>query len=308
MIEFVVLTGFLGSGKTTLLRDFLSTPEAAGSAVIVNEVGTIGLDGAILRAGGSGLPIAELASGCICCTLVGELALTVQALLAERPSLRRIVLETSGVSRPGPILRALMPLAPLGLAVRVVATFDCCHAAAFRGFEEAAAQWAGAHTLVLTKRDLVAPDALPGLRALAGRVNPLAELLEDADRAALVGAAFAPGRPAPALPPSLLATAVHPRLGVFLGRQTGPIAWDDMAAWLDNLAGLAGERLLRLKGLIHTPDAPAPVLVQSVGTVFSAPALLRAEHDPFVVVIARDLLMDELASVTPAVALDFAPA
>ena len=101
LIDFTVLTGFLGSGKTTLLRDFLAMQEGAGTAVIVNEVGEIGLDGAILAESAGGLRLAMLANGCVCCALGSDLADTVQRLLesqAEPP--RRIVLETSGLSKP----------------------------------------------------------------------------------------------------------------------------------------------------------------------------------------------------------------
>ena len=124
-LDFVVLTGFLGSGKTTLLRDFLALPEAADTAVIVNEVGEIGLDGAILAEGTSGLPMAMLSNGCICCPLGSDLANTIDAARRQpRLPLRRIVLETSGLSKPGPMLRSLAGLAALRLRVSVVATFD----------------------------------------------------------------------------------------------------------------------------------------------------------------------------------------
>ena len=77
MTDFVVLTGFLGSGKTTLLRDFLSGPESADTAVIVNEAGEIGLDGVILNEGGGETPIAMLSNGCICCQAGSDLAFTI---------------------------------------------------------------------------------------------------------------------------------------------------------------------------------------------------------------------------------------
>ena len=114
--DFVVLTGVLGSGKTTLLRDYLAGPEAADTAVIVNEAGEIGLDGVILREGGGDTAIAMLANGCICCQAGSDLSYTVDRLLStERPGatgpLRRIVLETSGLSKPGPVLRQLASLA-----------------------------------------------------------------------------------------------------------------------------------------------------------------------------------------------------
>ena len=98
-LDFLVLTGFLGSGKTTLLRDFLLRPDSADTAVIVNEVGEIGLDGAILReSSGAEVKMALLSNGCVCCSMGSTLATTVEALLhADRPGggpLRRIVLDS----------------------------------------------------------------------------------------------------------------------------------------------------------------------------------------------------------------------
>ena len=127
--DFFVLTGFLGSGKTTLLRDFLQMPEAADTAVIINEVGEIGLDGIVLREGGSDLPMAMLSNGCVCCQIGSDLAFTIDRLIAaKRPQgagpLQRIILETSGLSKPGPVLRTLTTLAEHRMRVAVVGTFD----------------------------------------------------------------------------------------------------------------------------------------------------------------------------------------
>jgi len=317
MTDFVVLTGFLGSGKTTLLADFLALPEAAASAVIVNEVGEIGLDGAILGESG-GVPVAMLANGCICCALQGDLERTVGALVeAGRggPPLARIVLETSGLSRPGPILRSLAGLAPLRLRVGVVATVDCRAGPRVAGFEEAAAQWAGAQALVLTKRDLATPAQRRRAREAACAINPLAAVIDLDDRAAALRAAFC-APPSPILSPSPVPAPFwtvprlrHPRVAVLLARPAASLDWDALAEWLDNLAGLLGDRLLRIKGVVRVAGSAAPLLVQSVGTLFSAPRSFpaMADAEPFLVVIVRDTDPRELAQAGPDLALDFRP-
>jgi G3E family GTPase len=309
--EFVVLTGFLGSGKTTLLRDFLGQPDGADPAVIVNEVGEIGLDGAILRESRAGAtPIAMLSNGCICCQAGSDLSHTVETLLAvDRPGaegqLRRIILETSGLSKPGPVLRQLASLAAHRMRVSVVATYDATRGLQPAAFEEAAAQWAAAHRIVVTKTDVLAEGALARARSEVAAINPLAEIVAAASRDEAVTAAFAPlaNRAVMPLLPRADVTAPHPRLAVRLARPTGVMAYDDLAAWLDNLGGALGERLLRLKGLLRVTESPRPVLVQSVGTSFAAPRPFGApesETPLFVVVIARDLADGELEAVEPA--------
>ncbi len=308
--DFIVLTGFLGSGKTTLLRDFLGHPDAADTAVIVNEVGEIGLDGAILRESGDGTPIAMLSNGCICCQAGTDLSHTVEMLLlAERPGasgpLRRIILETSGLSKPGPVLRQLAGLATHRLRVTVVATFDATRGTETADFEEAAAQWAAAHRIVVTKADAAAADAWARAPAAIAALNPLAEVVATQARADAVIAAFAPlaGNAPMPMPPRVASSDTHARIAVRLARPTETLAYDDLAAWLDNLAGALGDRLLRVKGLVRVAESERPVLVQSVGTAFSAP---RPFGDPtatpplFLVVIARDLAGGELEAVPPA--------
>lgn len=305
--DFVVLTGFLGSGKTTLLRDFLTGPEAADTAVMVNEAGEIGLDGVILSEGND-TPIAMLSNGCICCQAGSDLAYTIDRLLAtERPGatgpLRRIVLETSGLSKPGPVLRQLASLASHRLRVSVLATYDAARVTETAAFEEAAAQWAAAHRIVVTKADVVSPEALARAQEEIASINPLAEIVAMADRKGAVAAAFAPLTSlAPMRVPPEAAAPTHARIGVRLARPTAVLAYDDLAAWLDNLAGALGERLLRLKGLVRVKESERPLLVQSVGTLFSPPRPFGepgASPPLFLVIIARDLQPAELETVAP---------
>ena len=307
-IEFFVLTGFLGSGKTTLLRDFLEGPEAADTAVIVNEVGEIGLDGIVLRESGDGVPMAMLSNGCVCCQVGSDLAFTIDRLIvAPRPDgappLRRIVLETSGASRPGPVLRQLASLAEHDMKIAVVGTFDSLRGTETAAFEEAVAQWAAAHRIVATKVDLISPEVFARASSTIAAINPLAEVIALADRAGAVAAAFAPlvvAQPLREVSSDL--TSAHPRLALCLARPAGDVRYDDLAAWLDNLAGLLGERLLRLKGLVRVSEGKTPLLVESVGTMFSPPRPLRGESaasSPFLVIIARDVGEAELETIAP---------
>src|SRR5215831_19328922 len=195
-LDFLALTGFLGSGKTTLLRDFLRLPEAADTAVIVNEVGEIGLDGVVLREGGD-LPMAMLSNGCVCCQIGSDLAFTIDRLImSPRPDgagpLRRIILETSGLSMPGPVLRTLATLAEHRMKVAVVGTFDLTRGTEVAAFEEAAAQWAAAHRIVATKADLAGADAVGSAPSAIATINPLADVIATVDRARAVSVVFAP--------------------------------------------------------------------------------------------------------------------
>ena len=303
MTDFVVLTGFLGSGKTTLLRNYLTGTEAADTGVIVNEAGEIGLDGVLLREGGGDTPMTMLANGCICCTAGSDLAFTIDRLLDTRP-LKRIVLETSGLAKPGPVLRQLSGLAERRLRVSVLATFDATRGAAIAEFEEAAAQWAAAHRIVVTKADLVSADAVARAREEAASLNPLAEIVQG------VAAAFAPLASAAPMPEMPSIGEGHPRIAVCLARPTAVLTDDDLAAWLDNLAGALGERLLRLKGLVRVKESERPLLVQSVGTLFSPPRPFGEAQAPvplFLVIIARDLQAGELETVAPAGLFAFGP-
>lgn len=306
--EFHLLCGFLGSGKTSLVVEALGHKDFANTGVIVNEVGEINIDGATMSSSAGGLRMAQMSNGCVCCSLQGDLPFTVAALMdatEERgaPPLERIILETSGLSRPAPILRNLLGL-PIAFRLHVVATYDCSRNVLESGqFEEAVAQIAGAQTIVLTKLDCVSQqDVQQSIRAIQ-RVNPLARIIDEPIGSRRPAAAFSmpPVVPELKLPSRFTATAAtlnHERAQVFLVRPRER-CWPEVLTWLSDLVGFCGERLLRVKGIIRPGEDSPWILVQSVGTVFDTPrAIQRTDQgEDGIVVIARDISAAELEAI-----------
>jgi len=289
-LEIVILCGFLGSGKTTLLQDHLKDAHTSDTAVIINEVGQIDVDGAVVAAGGT-VPSTLLSNGCVCCSLVSDLQTTIEGLQADRLTrdmspFRRIIVECSGLARPGPIVRSLQRLAIERLDVRVLATFDAVNGARWiDAHDEVAAQAAGAHAVVITKSDLVTDSDRSLTKDLVRALNPLARIIDETDPRLRARHAFdAADRAAPIVSIDLCpANTESPiRLGhravkTLLVHLKPDIEWDQIANWLDDLASFCGDRLLRLKGFVQPSDYAGPVLVQSVGTTFSEPRRMPAE-------------------------------
>lgn len=306
--DFHILAGFLGSGKTTLLLDFLATPEGADTAVLVNDVGAIDVDGAVVASSGD-LQVAMLSNGCVCCSIGNDLVTTVDDLVYGRidaglPPFRRMILECSGLSRPGPIIRSLADLGAHDFRVRVLSTFDADQGAAHAAnFEEAAAQLAAAQCIVLTRLDLPGAPSPTDAAAAAHAVNPLAQVVSEPDRALRALAAFggSGGAAAPFVDPAAevggLRAMRHPRIGVFLATVPAGRDWDAVAHWIEDVAARCGDRLLRVKGTVAVADVDGPLLIQGVGTIFGPPMRLRAGGGApgSVVIIARDLPRAELA-------------
>lgn len=307
--DFHILAGFLGSGKTTLLLDFLGTPEGADTAVLVNDVGAIDIDGAVVASSGDDRQVAFLSNGCVCCSIGNDLVATVDDLVYGRidaglPPFRRMILECSGLSRPGPIVRSLADLGAHDFRVRVLSTFDAGQGAEHAAsFDEAAAQLAAAQTVVLTRLDTEAAPPTEAAAAAARAINPLAQVVADPDRAARALAAFAVrGATAPVVDPVAEAGGLramrHPRIGVFLATVPPDRDWDAVAHWIEDVAARCGDRLLRVKGLVSVSGVDGPLLIQGVGTTFGPPMRMRpgsTGNPGAVVVIARDLPRAELA-------------
>lgn len=314
-VDIVILSGFLGSGKTTLLGEFLSGRQLVDTAVIVNEVGEIGIDATVLNESIEDDDILMLDNGCVCCSLRSSLVDTILRLLrmprpSDMPPLARIVVETSGLSKPGPIVASLRDrdLVQANLRFMVISTFDSTRVddPAYYA-SEAFAQWAASHRVVITKLDCVTDEATKN-RAAARltALSPLAQVITGTDRRNRVERAFAPlGQTACTLfdstdvpiEPTTLQVETHADVLVLKGETETPVKWDEFASWVDDLAGLCGERLLRLKALMLVHGISQPILLQSVGTTFSAPIQLKQPTVPMtksiLILIVRQMTLEE---------------
>lgn len=281
-IPVAVVTGYLGSGKTTLIRHLLGHPSMGETAVIVNEIGEIGIDHAILRHIDERTVL--LASGCICCTLRGDLADELRDLVNRRgageiPAFTRVVVETTGLADPAPILNTLLadPLVRHQYALEtVVATVDAQHG--LRG-PESIRQVAAADVLVVTKGDLA--DSRPIEAGLAA-LNPVAAV------ARVVGGAIDPeslfgapkrisGESRERCPPDRGPVHDGDVRSVCIAID-GPLDRLGFGVWLTMLLHARGQEILRVKGLLDV-GGDGPLLVNAVQHVVHPPEHLAAWPD-----------------------------
>jgi G3E family GTPase len=287
LIPVSVVTGFLGSGKTTLISRLLRDPAFGQTAVIVNEFGEIGLDHELIAS--SDDTVLELTTGCLCCAVQTDLARTLLGLLARRDAgtadYDRVLIETSGLADPAPILQALMidgQLSATHEVVSVVTLVDVTHGEAnLLAHPEARRQVALADRLLLSKTD-VAEASEPLMKQLV-TLNPSASLLTTIDVAA--GSWFAGGpvelsdrlRTLPDVAgPFDCGLAGHsPDIQTFVLTREAPIPALALTLLLQVLAEHCSLRLLRVKGLAAIEEMPGqPAVVQGVRHVFGAPVFL----------------------------------
>lgn len=301
-IRLTVLTGFLGAGKTSLLNRLLSETPVANLAVVVNEFGAVGLDQVLIETASSD-GVIELSEGCVCCTVRGALIDTL-VMLATRtrpvgtPALERVIVETTGLADPTPILASLMthPLLSEAYALDGVVTVvdHLAGAANLAERPEARRQVAVADRIVLTKGDLVADaDPVSLLDAIAA-LNPAVRFVDAKDGEGLAHRLFGCGVVDPvtgvADPARWLGHAapvheghgshnhsVHGAIRSFAIVQAEPVAWDAVVAFLDLMTATQGERILRMKAIVHLRESPArPVVLHGVRTYQHPPAQLPA--------------------------------
>jgi G3E family GTPase len=289
VIPVSIVTGFLGSGKTTLIARLLRHPDLARTAVIVNEWGEIGLDHELIAAGDDTL--VALSTGCLCCRMRSSVAATLLDLERRRedgavPAYRLVLIETSGLADPVPILQALVADPDVGRGHRVdsvLTLVDAVNGAMnLRQHAEARRQVALADRLLVTKRDLAGGTGVAGLEAELAVLNPgapvLAAVKGDVAPEGLFGGVDPAARAArlAALPvPSARAFGHGSAIESFVLQRERPVPALALAMWLEALAKHCGAKLLRLKGLVEVEEMPGrPAVIQVVRHSVSEPEWL----------------------------------
>jgi G3E family GTPase len=311
VIPVNVLTGFLGSGKTTLLRQLLSSEASGETAVLINEFGEIGIDH--LLVGEVAPDTVLLKSGCVCCSIRGELKDAFLQLFSRRqkgeiPPFRRIILETTGLAEPGPILATLLsdPVLRhhfrLGLLIAVV---DCVNAEfQQRSFSEWTAQVTAADRLIISKADLVTENKCLSLRESLTRVNPAASIALadeiDAGDLLLLGSGLHDTTPQAEvrrwidhLPGEAVPQAsegnrelypLHQHIAEDLVTSfcllfEKQINWIGFGLWLSMLLNRHGAQILRVKGILNIAQAEYPIAIHGVQHLVHPPVHLKTWPD-----------------------------
>jgi G3E family GTPase len=304
LIPVNVITGFLGSGKTTLLNRLLRSPQLARTAVLVNEFGEVGLDHLLLDRLDADTVI--LQSGCVCCTIRGDLAEAIRRLFSRRergliPRFDRLAIETTGLADPAPIISTLRAESVIRHHFRlgnIIVTVDAINGPLHLAQNpESIKQVAVADRIVLTKTDLAADAQIGALKAALRRLNPTAPVLEAAsDPLApddlMAADVYDPARKTAEvrrwLDQEADRSAVeghhhghdpnrHDRnIHAFCLTFERPLDWTLFGIWLSMLLHVHGERVLRVKGILNVVGLATPVVIHGVQHVIHPPAHLEA--------------------------------
>jgi G3E family GTPase len=313
-LPVTVLTGFLGSGKTTLLGRLLEQPELAGTAVIINEFGEVGLDDLLIQTPRE-KPVL-LKNGCLCCTVRGDLAITLQELFLQRSQQRyvfhRVMIETTGLADPAPILHTLMTDPGICDHYRlegIVTVVDCVNGlATLDQHPEAAKQAAVADRLLLTKQDIASPADVSQLRERLLGLNAGAVMIDatlgDVAASDILGLSlYDPRTKSLDVQKWLRAEnyaeahdhthcdeagcdhAFHYHGGPSRHRdhirsccliRDRPISWQDFTIWMERLIEQKSAELLRVKGIVNILECPGePLVIHGVQHVFHPPVRMR---------------------------------
>ncbi|MDP2316843.1 MAG: GTP-binding protein [Pseudomonadota bacterium] len=300
MVPITLVTGFLGAGKTTLLNRLLADPATPPTAVIVNEFGALGIDGRLVV--GASDEVIELRNGCICCEVREDLRRTVLDLLKKRARwlrpLRfdRIVVETSGVAAPGPLVQTCLLDSELAVATRVDGVVALAHAglvvAQLATHPEVPAQLACADRIVLNHLDQAAD--IDAAEAAVRAVAPLAELLRGVRADVPVAPLLNIGGADPTrwiLPPLV----THSAGIVTASLRGGAIDLARLKMYLQFVASRRGWEVLRLKGIFRCPGVATAVVAQGVHQWLElGPGAMPPPEESALVVIGRGIDVEEL--------------
>lgn len=291
-IAVTVLTGFLGSGKTTLLNRLLDDPDLGQAAVLINEFGDVSIDHLLVEKIDETTVLLE--SGCVCCSVRGDLVEAMRELISKRadgrvPPFDRLVIETTGLADPAPIVHTLMSDPIIAGQYRLDGLVTCVDgllgATTLDDHAEAVKQAAIADRIVLTKTDLADAADIAKLKTRLEAINPTAPIFTGAVMAKdLINAGLFDERFVPHVEHWLGHDAIKhahhdhahdSNIRTFVLEADGPLDFMVFQDWLETLLATQGANLLRMKGVLEVKDVDRPIAVHGVQHVFHPPAALE---------------------------------
>lgn len=275
-----VLTGWLGAGKTTLLNHLLREPGPRRHAVLINEFGEIGVDDRLVRRTVEDL--VELRNGCVCCSVRGDLVAALNRLARPRGVLRRrrrfdgVLVETTGIAEPAPLLRTLLVEAEVAARYRpgaVVTVVDALNLPAALEHRAAREQIAVADVLILGKADLVSPECAARRERELAAMNPAAAR-HRTEFGRVDAALLLEAPPVLARGPSAAEEPRHEAAGITAVslREERPLKELEVQLWLKACVRMLGSDLIRFKGFLNLAGVEHKVVLQGVYELFTAEA------------------------------------
>jgi G3E family GTPase len=327
-IPITLLTGFLGSGKTTLLNKLLRNEGMKDTAVVINELGSTGLDDILAKHLDRTVESQHiidntvlLESGCLCCTLTNEMADTLRDLFFKRalgaiPEFKRLIIETTGMADPGPIMGSLLNEPVISSTYRldaVVVTIDSVYGnQQIQEHNEAQKQAAVADVLLITKSDLATETQMQTLQTVLSAINTGASQHQvtqgEIDPALIIDIGLFDNKTQQAQPTKWLRAPSQKTKGLMPSSHDGdissftitlpmPLSYEKLEPKLEWLCTHHGDQLLRLKGIIHADDQADPIAVHAVHQTLYTPTLLEGwnEEQPISRLVLIGKGLDEAA-------------